>query len=348
MPDKRLDREEFFERLDALDEEHLKKVLWNLYWRGSAPIRERIESELDPDPSRQRTRAKPEPVDPKCVRHDVGEFVELARSGAYLAGDRRVRPRERTRWRFTFRRLVKEVEAALREEELEDGAAAMEMLIDLAQKMRGYDYFRSEDPIEAAGVVISDEVALLWSQMRSALSLAEFARYAAPQLIRWESKFGWTRTGFGRVSEKEETLANVVARLLTAPDMWIGFADAYLEALEALAPDSAVKGRERPSLDRSREHRTSNLADWHHMLIVQLMGSEAEDRLDRLAQHQALRGPDLVFFRAQLARERGDLESARRLTTEALERLPGHRGYLQFAEEISAQLPARAITRSSS
>jgi len=105
----RMDREEFFERLSVLDEARLKKALWNLYWRGAAPMRQRIEAELDPD-GLHRQRAAAEVVDPKWTLSEVREFVGLARSGAYLAGDRRVSPRERTRWRFTFRRLVKDAE----------------------------------------------------------------------------------------------------------------------------------------------------------------------------------------------------------------------------------------------
>ena len=174
-----MNHEQFCDRLAALDEERVKKALWNLYWRGSASMRQRIEAELDPDGPGRR-RAEPEAVDPQWTLSEVREFVELPRSGAYLAGDRRVTPRERTRWRFTFQRLVKQVELALRDDDIADGAAAMELLIDLAQELRGYDYFRSEDPIEAARVVVSDEVALLWSRVLDRLGFDELARSAAP------------------------------------------------------------------------------------------------------------------------------------------------------------------------
>jgi hypothetical protein len=101
-----MNREQFFGRLAGLDEQRLQKALWTLYWRGSAAVRARIEAELDAveHGARPRPAAEP-PVDPQWVRQDVAEFVALARSGAYLAGDRRVSPKERTRWRFTFQRL---------------------------------------------------------------------------------------------------------------------------------------------------------------------------------------------------------------------------------------------------
>ena len=249
----------------VLDEEHLKKALWNLYWRGTAAVRQRIEVELDPASPRRRP-VEAEVVDPQWTLREVRDFVDLARSGAYLAGDSRVTPRERTRWRFTFQRLVKDVELALRDDDIADSAAAMALLLDLAQETQGYEYFCSEDPIEAARVVVSDEVALLWSRVLDRLGFAELARSAAPQLVRWESEYGWTRTGFGRVREKETSLA----------------------------------------------------------------------------AHPALGGPDLTYLRARLAHRRGEQAAARRLVSDALERLPGHQGYLGFANEIGARLPARA------
>ena len=344
----RMDREQFFARLGALDEEHLKKALWNLYWRGTATIRQRIEAELDPDGPRPR-RKEPEPADPEGTLVEVRDFVALARSGAYLAGDRRVHPRERTRWRFTFQRLVKDAERALAGDDLSAGTEAMALLLDLAQEMRGYDYFRSEDPIEAARVVVSEEVSLLWSRVLDRVGFAEFARSAAPQLVRWESEYGWTRTGFGRVRERETSLAAVLARLLTLPDRWIVFTDRYLEALdEVVARRSATASSRRRPKDTTRDRLTSDLAEWHAMLVDRLFGIDAEDRLDRLATHPALGDPDLIYLRAQLARRRGDVVAARRLVTGALDRLPGHRDYLAFAKEIGAPLPDRARELASS
>ncbi|MDA8039292.1 MAG: hypothetical protein M0Z69_09065 [Actinomycetota bacterium] len=312
----RMDREQFFARLVALDEERLKKALWNLYWRGTATVRQRIEAELDPDGPRPR-RKEPEPVDPEGILDEVCDFVALARSGAYLAGDRRVSPRERTRWRFTFQRLVKDAERALSDDDLSAGAEAMTLLLDLAQEMRDYDYFRSEDPIEAARVVVSDEVSLLWSRVLDRLGCAEFARSAAPQLVRWESKYGWTRTGFGRVREQETSLTVVLERLLTVPDHWVTFTDGYLEALDQVAArTSGASSSPGRSFNASPDQRTGDLAEWHAILLDRLFGGNAEDRLDRLAGHRALGGPNLTYFQAQLARRRGDTVAARRSQTE--------------------------------
>lgn len=80
MPVKRMDRDQFFVRLAPLDDEHLRKILWNLYWRGSVPIRERIETELDPR-ERQRRRSMEDAVDPEWVLRDVTDFVTLRGPG---------------------------------------------------------------------------------------------------------------------------------------------------------------------------------------------------------------------------------------------------------------------------
>lgn len=59
-----------------------------------------------------------------------------------------------------------------------------------------------------------------------------FAARAAVQLVRWESRYGWTRSGWGSIAEEEVSLASVLARMLGAPDMWVTFADRYLDALD--------------------------------------------------------------------------------------------------------------------
>ncbi|GAA1971824.1 hypothetical protein [Amycolatopsis minnesotensis] len=325
----RMNREEFFAKLTGLDEERLKKALWNLYWRGNATVRERIETELEPD-TPKRT-AKPT-VTPDAVLAEVREFVPLAKSGAYLGGDRRVSPKERTRWRFTFQRLVSGAQTALAAEDPDPGIAAMELLIDLACETRDYDHFRSEEPLEAARFVVSDALERLWDRLRQAHGFDRFAESAAAHLVRWESQYGWTRGGWSSIAQKETSLASILARKLEAPDMWITVTDHYLDALD----------QSTGTQDFERDRRTRNLAEWHELLLDRLPDYDADDRLDRIAEHHALGGPELKFFRAQLAQQRGDLGRARELVSECLAKLPGHREFQAFALEIDAPLPKHA------
>jgi hypothetical protein len=116
MPANRMSRDEFFAKLAPLDAEQRGKVLWNLYWRGTAAVRERIEGELDPPERERRKKEAAAPPDPEVVLMEVKDFVELAESGAYIAGDRRVSRSERTKWRVTFRRLATEAQSALHAE----------------------------------------------------------------------------------------------------------------------------------------------------------------------------------------------------------------------------------------
>ena len=340
----RMDRKEFFGKLAPLDEERLRKALWNLYWRGSAGMRERIEAELDPDPQGRRQRPATKSVDPDWVLREVQDFAALARSGAYMAGDRRVSRQERSRWRFTFQRLVADAKGALLSREgVPAGAAAVEQLIDLAREAHDYDYFHSEDPVAAARFVVSDAVALLWSRLLDEYGFAGFAERVAPQLIRWESRYGWTRTGFGAISETETSLANVLASMLQTPNMWVGFADHYLSALDLVARNNTAKPkRDRPDAEWDRDRRTKALSEWHDMLFGKLVGYGVEDRLDRLTRHAALGGPELTFLQARLAHHRGDVDGARHLVHQSLEKLPGHQVFLDFAVEIGAPLPPRA------
>jgi hypothetical protein len=260
VPLRRMNREQFFGQLVTFDEQRLKKALWNLYWRGSAATRERIEAELDPDQHAGGKRRSKEPADPQQLLGEVRGFVALARSGAYMAGDRRVSPRERTRWRFTFQRLVTDTQDALRAADVGAAAAAVEQLIDLACELRDYDYFRSQDPLEAARFVVSDAAALLWGTLQARYGFAGFAERAAPQLIRWESRYGWTRSGWGRVSEKETSLASVVAQMLPAPDMWAGFADRYLDDATSEAILDRTRGGDGSSSVQRKQHREQHAA----------------------------------------------------------------------------------------
>jgi hypothetical protein len=347
MPQNRMNREEFFAKLAPLDAEQRGKILWNLYWRGTAAARERIEGELDPPERRRRKHDAATPPDPALVLAEVSQFVELARSGAYIAGDRRVSRTERTKWRVTFRQLATDAQLALHAEDTAPGEQAMELMIDLARHAEGS--FRSEDPLEAARFVLSQAVSALWETVLAEHGFARFAARAAPQLIRWESAYGWSNgSGAGKVAEREIVLADALAPMLATPDMWTGFADAYLAELDRIAAaERPLTGRRAGRAARAvssfspewkRSERTRNLARWNKLLS----GHIDAERAERLANHPAFEGPDADFMRAQAARRRGDLDAARTLIGTCLERLPGRQEFAEFGEEVGADLPPRA------
>ena len=90
-----------------------------------------VPVEIDPAAG-PRTRDTRPAVHPQTVLAEVREFVSLARSGAYMAGDRRVHRTERSRWRLTFRRLFAASRQALHAQDIAPGATALASLIDLA------------------------------------------------------------------------------------------------------------------------------------------------------------------------------------------------------------------------
>lgn len=282
----RLSRDDFYDTLAALDEAGLKKALWTLYWRGPAPVRERIMAAIDPVPTAVQAARTRAPVDVSAVEAEVTEFAALAREGAYLGRDRRVSPKERTRWRFTFRHLAMAATEALAGREVEPAASALATLIDLACELRSVDYFRSEDAVEAARFVVSDAVAVLWAAIRREQGHSAFCEQAAAQLVRWESRYGWTRRGEGWVRERETSLAQVVAGMLPAADAWGQFADAYLRALDAVADRRGTADED----GRGQKESRSDLAEFHALLQEHLAHGDYEDRLDVLARHPALVG----------------------------------------------------------
>jgi hypothetical protein len=181
---------------------------------------------------------------------------------------------------------------------------------------------------------------------------AGFAAQAAEQFVRWESRYGWTRSGWGVISQRESRLTDVVAGFLTVPDTWVTFTEHYLQVLDGLVPAPPVpahgRGRSyqadqrRRELDRRVIRRAETMIDWHLMLLDRFAGTEDEALVDRLASHAALGGPEQTYLRARLAQVRGDLPAARQLIHQALEQLPGHPGFLAFARETDAPLPPAA------
>jgi hypothetical protein len=67
--------------------------------------------------------------------------------------------------------------------------------------MKSYDYFHSDDPVEAAKFVVSEAVAASWESVLRNDGFAAFADSVPEQLIRWEADDGWTRRGYGQVAE---------------------------------------------------------------------------------------------------------------------------------------------------
>jgi hypothetical protein len=119
------------------------------------------------------------------------------------------------------------------------------------------------------------------------------------------------------------------------------FAGCYLTTLDEVA-SAASPTSSWHSGERSLDQRSAALGRWHQMLLDRLIGTDSEDILDRLTTYPALGGPELIFFQAQLARRRGDVDRATELIHGCLSKLPGHQEFITFAQDIGAPLPAKA------
>jgi hypothetical protein len=347
MVSNRMNRDDFYAAMAPSDEARLRKILWTLYWRGDARLRERIADELRP-PDQPKVKQKKELPAPDTVLSEVTAFVELARDGAYMAGDRRVHHTERAKWRLTFRRLADQALTALQASNPGPAQQAVAEMVDLACETKSYDYFHSDDPVEAAKFVVSDAVAALWESVLRRDGFTAFAQRVPDQLIRWEAAYGWTRRGYGQVPEKETALGILLTRLLTTPDMWRTFAEAYLTALDAAGRAAPPRSRFMYAsfdFDESRyrrEERAKDLADWHELLLDHFDAGPEDALLDRLTASPGLAGPELTFLRARIAERRGARTQAAALVTQCLKERPGHPAYLSFAVEVGAKLPPRA------
>ncbi len=69
----------------------------------------------------------------------------------------------------------------------------------------------------AAGLRAFRAVSVLWETVLAEHGFARFAARAAPQLVRWESAYGWSNgTGAGKVAEREIALADALAPMLAS------------------------------------------------------------------------------------------------------------------------------------
>lgn len=277
-PARRLSRDQFHAALAGMDRAGLAKILWTLYWRGPAQGRERIEDLIEPQRKEARQQGAPQPPAAAEVLARVTEFAALARSGAYLAGDRRVSPKERTRWRHTFRGLAQDSRDALGDD-VETAVRALSILIDLACETSGVDYFRSEDPVEAARFVVSDEAAAMWSRLRDARGANHMVEQAVGHLLRWERRYGWTRRGEGWVSEREASLASTLADFLVVPDLWVTAAHRYADLLAERT--TSASGRR-----RGRTAPAAALREWDALLLSHLDPAEHANLLERLPRER--------------------------------------------------------------
>jgi hypothetical protein len=118
----------------------------------------------------------------------------------------------------TFRQLATDAQLALHAEDTALGERALELMIDLARDAEGS--FRFRGSAGGSAVRASHAVSALRETVLAEHGFARFAERAAPQLIQGKSAYGWSYgTGAGKVPEWEIALTDVLAPMLTTPDM---------------------------------------------------------------------------------------------------------------------------------
>ena len=119
-------KDEFHAKIAPLDKDKIKKILWELYWRGSKDLRQRIETLLDPEKHKKRVPELP----------DREKLCKM--SSILLLWQALVRTWPEVmrclvmRWLVTFGKLFKNTGLLLTHGDMEYGAPVMEKLIDLA------------------------------------------------------------------------------------------------------------------------------------------------------------------------------------------------------------------------
>ena len=116
--------------------------------------------------------------------------------------------------------------------------------------------------------------------------------------MRWESDYGWTRTGFGRVRERETSLADVLVRLLNRL-----FGSDVEDRLDRLATHPALGGAALISLQAHFARRRGDV------VAARGLVSDALDRVPGLRDYLASAkeiGAPLPGRARELARSRNE------------------------------------------
>jgi hypothetical protein len=335
----RMDKTAFLKALEGRGPEELRTLLWTAYWRGGAPARERIEEQLFPAEAavKRETAAF---VDAGACLEEVRTFCSRARAGDYMRGARDLGRKEVSGWRLTFRRLFEDATRALRQPGRDGDPAPLVHLLDFTFDLRNWEYFRSQDPVEAAKIVFSDRVAVLWRARIDEGGFGAFLQEAPAQFVRWESRFGWTRYD-GKATGQQRTLTEVLQGLLPGPDALLAFVRGYLAVLERLQARNATAQEARtrssePSRDwrRDCEHRADQLEAWNALLLERLGATEDASLLERILTLPALDGPETWHLLARLRARQGRRPEAQSLVRKALDRYPGAMSIRATATEL--------------
>jgi hypothetical protein len=87
MPANRMNRDEFYTAMAPNDDVRLRKILWTLYWRGNAQVRERIEDELR-SPEQPKVKPTPDPTWTRWTRRTGTGGSPQTEAAAALAASR--------------------------------------------------------------------------------------------------------------------------------------------------------------------------------------------------------------------------------------------------------------------
>lgn len=101
----------------------------------------------------RKTRRAPRRPDMGALLYDVESFLSDARKELYIAPNRIIPKRQRSKWRFQVKRFIKDLLAAAEDpEDLTDAARLLEELYGLLCTASAVWLFPSEDPFRSVGI----------------------------------------------------------------------------------------------------------------------------------------------------------------------------------------------------
>lgn len=142
--------------IERYSENQLRIIITQLYKAMPKSIKEKNDIDgilQDPDTSIQsRPKTRQEGPDIDELSYETNTFVEDAYNQYYIAPNQFVPKRERPKWRFTVKRLYKDLSAIADENDVPEAAQLLEKLYQLLCYSCSYILFNAYDPFQSAGI----------------------------------------------------------------------------------------------------------------------------------------------------------------------------------------------------
>ncbi|MEK7251123.1 MAG: hypothetical protein AAB209_11955 [Bacteroidota bacterium] len=259
------------------------------------------------------------------IEKETLQFVEYARAQYYLAPNRYVSKNERPKWRFTARRLYKELSTTAKYPQTAPRAAELlEQLYRLLCEACGIDLFSAYDPFESVGIAQVEFFTRVLELHETVLSKQDFVTKALSLLVETE---------LNRYTLYSDLMRQILAFLRT-PDLKFLALDQADRRLRSVRQTKSPSSKE--VSDYEQDRRANNLCEFVFRSYCALR--ELDRALEYLETHYYAKDPEVkLYILVRLLFEYGETERIVRVIVEAKKKGVEPRGQIHKLKQFIEQ-----------